>query len=599
MPSQSDRSPPKRPSTIDSQPNRDSPIGEAKSPLVWRFLIYGILLGSCLLSMTGRLWLTQKKVGDVATPLLSANDKSRWVSVRALHETGGYEIERYTQDPITGRFWNTIDKVVHEGRDGRIHEYSSKPPLLATMFAVGFECLHRVTAWTFEDHLFSVVQTLLWFGQILPLTLTLAAFAWCIDRLNFSQAAKYFVFATACWGTFVTTFAVSLNNHHFAVIAAYWSLIALLEICRGQASHFWFVVLGFAGAFAAANELPALAWTAMVLAMAACLDIRRTFTATIPAMLIVALAAVGTLLIAHQSLRPPYAHRSDGAVVTELEATVVGELQPGPLPVELRRELNRHAEQWNLLANNDPQPAWTLGPSTMVEANRFPLPAAVAQRWVIRDYYQLPWSVGQWRALVLVQQQGESHWEVRTWDNWYDYPGSYWHLDVRGGVDAGEASPAWYAFHCLIGHHGIFSLTPVWLLSVWGIMLALVGWVPPEAGAEQKLPFTRIVAGSRGWWRVIGAGVLLLSVVVVGFYLLRPLGDRNYGGQTSVLRWLLWLSPFWLLVMLPAAHGLMRHSWGRYLAWILLIASAASALYSGTNPWVHPWLYYWWVGPEV
>ena len=48
---------------------------------------------------------------------------------------------------------------------------------------------------------------------------------------------------------------------------------------------------------------------------------------------------------------------------------------------------------------------------------------------------------------------------------------SYW-LDPQG-IDRGEPSELTYALHVLVGHHGVFSLTPVWLLSVWGAWLWL------------------------------------------------------------------------------------------------------------------------------
>jgi len=64
---------------------------------------------------------------------------------------------------------------------------------------------------------------------------------------------------------------------------------------------------------------------------------------------------------------------------------------------------------------------------------------------------------------------------VNQWNpnNWYDYrfkmPNgrvieSYWRSP--SGIDRGEASITRYAFHAIIGHHGIFSLTPLWLLVV-------------------------------------------------------------------------------------------------------------------------------------
>ncbi len=161
-------------------------------------------------------------------------------------------------------------------------------------------------------------------------------------------------------------------------------------------------------------------------------------------------------------------------------------------------------------------------------------------------------------------------------DNWYDYTyqrngkqyESYW--NNRVGVDRGEPSPGIYALHVLVGHHGIFSLTPVWLLSVAGLAIWLFG--PERRPRELAL--------------LIGA----LSLICIVFYLARPLGDRNYGGMTCGLRWLFWFAPMWLVAMLPAADVMGRRGWTRGLALLLLVVSAASATYPTWNPWVHPWL---------
>ena len=66
---------------------------------------------------------------------------------------------------------------------------------------------------------------------------------------------------------------------------------------------------------------------------------------------------------------------------------------------------------------------------------------------------------------------------------------------------------------------------------------------------------------------------------------------NNYGGNSSGPRWLFWLTPFWLLTMLPAADWLAGRRWGRGLACLLLAVSVLSASYPTWNPWRHPWLY--------
>ena len=55
---------------------------------------------------------------------------------------------------------------------------------------------------------------------------------------------------------------------------------------------------------------------------------------------------------------------------------------------------------------------------------------------------------------------------------WYRYEGSHWNAQgaARRGIDyAGDReSRGTYAFHLLLGHHGLFSLTPIWLLLLAG-----------------------------------------------------------------------------------------------------------------------------------
>ncbi|HMP08325.1 MAG TPA: hypothetical protein PJ982_18400, partial [Lacipirellulaceae bacterium] len=106
----------------------------------------------------------------------------------------------------------------------------------------------------------------------------------------------------------------------------------------------------------------------------------------------------------------------------------------------------------------------------------------------------------------------------------------YW-LDPQG-IDRGEPSKWTYALHVLVGHHGVLSLTPLWLLSLWGAWI----WLSGDDARQRQ----------------VAAGIALVTVVCVVFYVgLRPQQDRNYGGMTSGFRWLFWQAPLWLLLMLP------------------------------------------------
>ena len=120
---------------------------------------------------------------------------------------------------------------------------------------------------------------------------------------------------------------------------------------------------------------------------------------------------------------------------------------------------------------------------------------------------------------------------------WYEYAGSHWSRPGRGIDWAGlRESRAEYIMHCLIGHHGIFSLSPIWILAFAGMVLVLVR----RLGGDDDQRWIR---------RWLAGGTLLVSLVVLGFYLTNK--TVNYGGWTTGLRWLMWLSLLWLLTMVP------------------------------------------------
>ena len=90
---------------------------------------------------------------------------------------------------------------------------------------------------------------------------------------------------------------------------------------------------------------------------------------------------------------------------------------------------------------------------------------------------------------------------------WYEYPGSHWmklsNPNARGIDFAKE--PKWlYGFQLLFGHHGIFSLTPVWLLGGIGMV-----------GISRRWNRTRLRDDIFG---MIATLSLLISVVVIGFF---------------------------------------------------------------------------------
>jgi hypothetical protein len=412
-------------------------------------------------------------------PFLSANDRSRWMTVRSLVEHGTYEIDSIVGQPT----WDTIDMVQHVGRDGKLHLYSSKPPLLATLIAGEYWLIHRITGATLGDRPYEIGRFMLITINIVPLALMFVLLARLVERYGTTDWGRIFVVCAATMGTFLNTFAVVLNNHVIAAVCAAVALYAAVRILSdGERRLRYFALAGFFAALTASDELPALTLLAFVGLLLLWRVPRPTLTAFVPAAAVVAVAFFATNWIAHASLRPPYMHRSS----------------------------------------------------------------------------------------------------TDTSDNWYEYTytvngrevQSYW-LN-RQGIDRGEQSKVTYAFNVLVGHHGIFSLTPVWLLSVAGVWM----WL-------QSPDLVR---------RDLSAGIALVSLICLVFYIgLRPLEDRNYGGMTSGFRWVFWCAPLWIVMMIPAADRLARSTAGQALAAVLLSFSVLSTSYPTWNPWVQPWIYNWMV----
>jgi len=435
-------------------------------------------------------------------PFLSANDRSRLAAARALVEPemriegAPFAIDRVIQEPG----WDTIDMVQHDGPDGRPHLYSSKPPLYIVFLAGQYWVIHALTGWTLGANPFTVGRILLVVNNLIPLLIYFAAVAAMIERFGRTDWGRIFAFATAAFGTFLTTFAVTINNHVPAAVCAAVLLWALMRIWiddRRRSSYF--VLAGTVGALLVTFELPALALFGLISLLVLWVAPWRALLVYLPAAVVIGGAFFGTNWMAHQSLKPPYLHR------------------------------------------------------------------------------------------------GEE-------DNWYDYTyevrgrtvESYWRNPQH--LDRGEGSPAWYTFNLLLGHHGIFSLTPVWMLSVAGALIWLVGGRSADPSVQQaNQPPPERAAVAPGAQRLLTAMIALVTLVLVAFYLTREGQMRNYGGMTSGLRWMFWLAPAWLLLALPALDRMQRNPWLRGLALLLLAASALSVAYPTWNPWSHPWLMNWFI----
>lgn len=436
---------------------------------------------------------------QLARPFLSANDRSRWLMMRALVEPemrvpgAPYSIDHLMEAPAWDA-WGTIDMIQRKPSG---HFYSSKPPLLPTIMAGSYWLIYQVTGLTLGSHPFVVGRILLILWNVLPMAVYLVVIAALIERFGRTDFTRVFMMGAATFGTFLTAFATVLNNHLPAAVCVAIALYALVRIWfDGNRRLRMFAVAGFFAALAAASDLPAAAFTALVSVTVLAIAPKPTLLAYVPAAAIVTAGFFGTNWIAVQSLKPAYMHRS-----------------------ETDAEKNWYDYEFH-----------------------------------IRGEYE--------------QRDGQKQRRIRE---------SHWRNPV--GIDRGESSSAVYAFHVLVGHHGMFSLTPIWLMSLAGAVIWLAG-------------------RDTGRLRWLALLIALATLACLTFYLTRGAVYRNYGGMTSGLRWVFWLAPLWLVLALPAADRMARNPWTRGLALVLLILSTLSVSYPTWNPWTHPWLMDWvdWMG---
>lgn len=151
----------------------------------------------------------------------------------------------------------------------------------------------------------------------------------------------------------------------------------------------------------------------------------------------------------------------------------------------------------------------------------------------------------------------------------YEYEGSYWNTPLE--MDWFNKNPeplGVYLLHMTVGHHGVFSLTPIFLFSLLGALREI---------------FRRGKLSALSWL------TLVLTIAMFAFYAWNPKA-RNYGGSTQGLRWLFWLIPFWLVVLPAGVEGGQRSRSVRGLCVLALMISVLSVGYALRNPWSHPWV---------
>lgn len=510
-------------------------------------------------------------------PFLSANDRSRWCAIAALTQDGRWEIDKYLEildSKGKSKIWNTIDMVRHRGEDGIEHSYSSKPPLLTLMYAAICKPITIVCGKTLTEDPFLIGRLMMIVANLVPLVLWWLWLQRWIERNVADAWVRWILLNMALWGTFLTSFVATLNNHlHGAILftislALAWEIIQNSQRGRTTSLTAWLSV-GISAALTVACELPALAWAAALGGILFFADWKRMLIGFGIGSAAVAVAFLGTNYWAHGDWRPPYSHRGLGPLV----ATV---------------KTNSQAAESE--SSDTPPIAEVIAAiDTTIHPNLKLAPTSIVTGARLEGVKQI---IDEATGVRVAAMRSPEGWKVYAWDDWYDYPKSYWLPENKKGVDRGEPNRWSYLMHFTIGHHGVFSLTPIWLWSlVGGALWMNRGNRSLAMHASEPRPVTGTL---RGWIlseQGIAAALVAVTLACVVFYTSRDVVDRNYAGVCSGFRWLFWLIPAWLWLAVPALERSSRSRGLRSLVYLALAISVLSATLPWPNPWSHPWPY--------
>lgn len=137
-------------------------------------------------------------------------------------------------------------------------------------------------------------------------------------------------------------------------------------------------------------------------------------------------------------------------------------------------------------------------------------------------------------------------------ENLYDYAGSAWNGMGELDLNNQERDAKWlYLFHITLGHHGIFSLSPILILGVVGV------W--------------RLLKNKSAPGRALIAGMTIAFTLTFLYVLLRT---YNYGGYCIGIRWCIVGMPFLAWAGWPVYERLMDRVVGKLIIGLLILLSA-------------------------
>ncbi|HAF96337.1 MAG TPA: hypothetical protein DER10_08525 [Elusimicrobia bacterium] len=158
---------------------------------------------------------------------LAGNDASRFAQIEAL-------VDYHHPYINESRYSWTIDRVTLNGRD-----FSNKPPFLSIAGAGVYYLLSRIPGVSFagNEHLVVYLLTLLLVG-LSSAWLAVKFYAATQKYFRPERRVQYFAAASLMFGTILTSFSVTLNNHTVAAAFLFAAFCAVIEE-KAVKAGFW------------------------------------------------------------------------------------------------------------------------------------------------------------------------------------------------------------------------------------------------------------------------------------------------------------------------------------------------------------------------
>lgn len=145
----------------------------------------------------------------------------------------------------------------------------------------------------------------------------------------------------------------------------------------------------------------------------------------------------------------------------------------------------------------------------------------------------------------------------------YHYAGSFWNAPI--GFDGLNEPKHIYLFNILLGHHGLFSMTPLLLLAMIGLGLACRRQSPTPPAKR--------------------AAAVLVGACLVTFIVFYTATTRNYGGWCVGFRWFIPIMPLTLLFV----TDYLSHFRERQAAFAIFVVFFAIGQLHAVNALQSPW----------